>query len=234
MSLVSVIIPTYDRYDTLLLCVESVRQQTHGNLEILIVDDCSPDPRYSDLPALYASDPRVVVIRLEVNQRVKYKATAAQGMTRNAGIEVARGDFLAFLDDDDMWLPSKIETQLSILSRHPDCMLIATNMWNVPNLHSPHPRTLHLADTRNTSEVHRVDLDRLRKGNVFLNSTVLVRSSVRELAGLQRLGDAEDYDYWLRILVYGDGLFLDEPTTLYSTQMSKHYSYLDPGTVATK
>jgi teichuronic acid biosynthesis glycosyltransferase TuaG len=231
MSLVSVIIPTYDRYDTLLLCVESVRQQTHDNLEILIVDDCSPDPRYSDLPALYASDPRVVVIRLEVNQRVKHNATAAQGMTRNAGIEVAHGDFLAFLDDDDMWLPSKIETQLSILDRHSDCMLIATDKWDVPGPHSstfigdlPCFRTCKQGIGVG-HQLYRIDIDELRKENVFPNSTVLVRTLVRELVGLQRLGTAEDYDYWLRIVAdSGYGLLLAEPLALYSIQTAKHYS----------
>lgn len=98
--LISVIIPVYKVEAYLCPCVESVLAQTYQNIEIILVDDGSPDncPRICDEYA--ASDPRI---------RVIHKENGGLSSARNAGIEAAKGEFLAFLDSDDLWSPLFLE-----------------------------------------------------------------------------------------------------------------------------
>ena len=101
-DMVTVIIPTYNRGSTILRSVESVLSQTYSDLELIIVDDCSADNTQEVIGAV--RDDRVRYIRLEKNQG----ACAA----RNAGIDNAKGEYIAFQDSDDEWLPQKLERQL--------------------------------------------------------------------------------------------------------------------------
>lgn len=111
-GLVSVIIPTYKRADKLLRAVNSVCRQSYENLQVLVVNDNERNDEFS--MQLYSlmdtiKDQRVLLIEQE-----KHINGAA---ARNAGIKSATGEFIAFLDDDDVWAPTKIENQLKALSR---------------------------------------------------------------------------------------------------------------------
>jgi glycosyltransferase involved in cell wall biosynthesis len=111
--LVSVIIPTLDRPKLLLRAIDSVLRQTYEKFEVIVVVD-RPDP--DTIAAVRAvDDPRV---RLVVNPRPSTAAGA-----RNAGADHARGEWIAFLDDDDEWLPSKLERQLAYSSGRPPALL---------------------------------------------------------------------------------------------------------------
>lgn len=107
--LVSVILPTHNRADLLPRAIRSVLGQTYRNLELFVVDDASTD----DTPAVVRgiADPRLRYLRLEKNSR----AAAA----RNVGIKASRGELLAFQDDDDEWLPQKIERQVAAMLEAP-------------------------------------------------------------------------------------------------------------------
>lgn len=98
--LISVIIPVYRVESYLSACVESVRAQTYSTIEIILVDDGSPDdcPRMCDEFA--ARDSRI---------RVIHKENGGLSSARNAGIDAAKGDYLAFLDSDDLWTPVFLE-----------------------------------------------------------------------------------------------------------------------------
>ncbi|WP_254279264.1 glycosyltransferase family A protein [Haloarcula marina] len=102
---VSVVLPTHDRAEFVERAIDSVLGQTYEDFECLVVDDCSSD----DTPSVVRSveDSRVNLIRHETNRG----ASAA----RNTGIEAATGEFIAFLDDDDRWHPTKLEQQLDLL-----------------------------------------------------------------------------------------------------------------------
>jgi len=102
--LVSVIIPTYRRPGLLRLAVDSVLAQTYPNLEVIVVHD-GPDPETAE--AMRGIDPRVRYHELAVN--------SGPGAARNAGIDLARGEWIGFLDDDDRWLPHKLQTQIAAL-----------------------------------------------------------------------------------------------------------------------
>lgn len=107
--LISVVIPTHNRSSLLRRSIQSVLAQTFRDFELFVVDDASTDDTSEMVRGF--SDPRLHYIRLEKNRR----AAAA----RNVGIGQARGQFLAFQDDDDIWLPHKLETQLAELAKQP-------------------------------------------------------------------------------------------------------------------
>ena len=110
-GLVSVIMPTYKRSEMLSRAIESILSQSYTNLELLLINDNEPDDEYTnDLIGRiekYLSDPR---FKLVMQQRHTNGAVA-----RNLGIKQAKGEFIAFLDDDDWWEKDKIKQQVRVL-----------------------------------------------------------------------------------------------------------------------
>ena len=104
--LISVVIPAFNRQDTISYCLDSVLAQTYKNLEVIVVDDCSTDSTVSMVRS--HPDPRVRCIVLQQH-------AGAQG-ARNRGIHEAKSDWIAFQDSDDEWLPDKLEKQVSVLA----------------------------------------------------------------------------------------------------------------------
>ena len=107
MPLVSVIIPAFNAEETLAETLSSVSAQTHRQIEILVVDDGSDDRTAEVAEAASRTEPRLEVIR-QVN--------AGVAAARNAGLAKARGDYVAWLDADDLWHPAKIEKQLAVFA----------------------------------------------------------------------------------------------------------------------
>jgi len=106
--LVSVIIPTYNRADVVKRAITSVQLQTHKNLEIIVVDDASAD------------NTAEVVLSI-IDNRIRYichKANLGGSAARNTGINQARGEYIAFLDSDDVWLPNKLTVQMEVIITH--------------------------------------------------------------------------------------------------------------------
>ncbi len=111
-ALVSVIIPTYKRPDTLTIAIDSVLHQSYPCIEVIVVDDNNPDTEErritEEIMTAYADEPRVRYIRHDCNRN----GSAA----RNTGAQNALGEWIAFLDDDDEFLPLKIESQIKALN----------------------------------------------------------------------------------------------------------------------
>jgi len=103
---ISVVIPAFNRQNTISYCLDSVLTQTYENIEVIVVDDCSTDSTVSIVRSY--PDPRVRCVVLEAN-------VGAQG-ARNRGILEAKYDWIAFHDSDDEWLPDKLEKQVSVLA----------------------------------------------------------------------------------------------------------------------
>jgi glycosyltransferase involved in cell wall biosynthesis len=116
-GLVSVIVPTYNRAGTVTTAVDSILASSYANVEAIVVDDGSTD----DTPRIMAkyNDPRV-----------RYFRTKNGGMSaaRNYGLDRARGEYIAFLDSDDAWMPWKLAAQIELLRRHPEVSLVWTDM----------------------------------------------------------------------------------------------------------
>lgn len=107
MPKVSVITPAYNAAPFLEETVKSVQAQTFTNWEMIIVDDCSKDKTYQIAIALAEKDPRIKVLQNKINSGV--------AATRNKALDAATGEYIAFLDSDDLWLPMKLEKQVEFM-----------------------------------------------------------------------------------------------------------------------
>ena len=105
IEMVTAVIPTYERAATIGRAIQSVLDQSHDDLEVVVVDDASVD-KTADVVDAFESD-KVRYVRLEQN--------VGGGGARNVGIEHARGEYVAFLDSDDVWMPSHLEDSLRVL-----------------------------------------------------------------------------------------------------------------------
>jgi glycosyltransferase involved in cell wall biosynthesis len=185
MPKVSVIIPTHNRADLIGRAVRSALTQTCSDVEVLVIDDCSKDGTGETVLAI--RDPRVKYVRHETNRGVS--------AARNTALSLATGEFIAFLDDDDEWLPEKLRIQLDCMERARQSVGLMTTGYQVEN-----------ADKRIAYEVLPNErgwmFERLlRQGHFNHTSTILVRAACFVRVGpfdvTFRYG--EDFDMWLRI-----------------------------------
>ena len=199
MPLVSVIIPVYNRLDYLGEAIESVLVQTHEDYEIVVVDDGSTID-VSSVVAPYMA-------------RIKYVSQAHKGLSaaRNTGIENSSGEFLTFLDDDDLFEPRKLEVQVAILENNPDIGFVYSDCHEFSIEEKKEP-WLNLAVGRDRS---RDEFSKL----FFLNPnirvpTVLIRRECFEDVGLfdESLEQHEDGDMLLRIALRWQVQFSDYPS----------------------
>jgi len=128
MRKVSVIIPTYKRSDMLCRAVESVLNQTYKEIEVIVVDDNDPDTEWrhntSQIMERYCGNPRVKYVCHDKNMN--------GSVARNTGINIADGDLITYLDDDDIYTPEKIEKQVQYLESHPQYRAVYCG-WNREN-----------------------------------------------------------------------------------------------------
>lgn len=191
--IVSVVIPTYRRPELVVRAVRSVLAQTYPHLEVIVVDDCSPDNTQTALAQI--GDVRVRCIRHERNMGLP--------AARNSGIRAAIGAYIAFLDDDDEWKPHKTERQLAMMDRY-DVVLCASLVNGVQ-------QTRYVKD--------RITLADLRKGNRFAPSGLLAKTSVlRDLWFDESLRVGEDWDAYIRIAHKYPIGYSPEPLVIYYQQ----------------
>lgn len=180
---VSVIIPTRNRLPLLKKALKSVEEQTFGNLEIIVVDDASDDDTAEFLREEMEKG------RLRV---IRHESRAGGGKARNSGILAAKGDFIAFLDDDDEWLPKKLEKQLPLFD-DPQVGLVYTGTELVQTDH----QLSYYALPDITGHVFETMLIENRIGTT--NTVVLRAALARETLFDESLPARQDYDLWLRI-----------------------------------
>lgn len=215
----SVVIPTYNRPELLRNSINSVLSQTYPDFEIIVIDDCSSDNTPGVLKAF--RDERLKVIRNSSN-----KGIAA---VRNIGVTSSQGKYIAFLDDDDEWLPDKLEKQVRIMEDGPEslgcvysgCLTMGLNGSEVVSTSIPRYR-------------NKV-LNELLLENFITTSTTLLKKSCIEKAGLfdEDIPYGEDYDMWIRIAGDFEFDFAPEPLTKYRihpNSITKNYAKVINGT----
>lgn len=116
-QVVSIIVPTYNRGYCIRRTIDSVRAQSHKSWELIVVDDGSTDNTAELIKSDYSQDPRI---------RYIFQENAGVSAARNAGIRVSRGDFIAFLDSDDVWMPWKLNVQLQCFQAFPKIGMVWT------------------------------------------------------------------------------------------------------------
>lgn len=214
MYKVSVIIPTHNRAKFLDSAVTSVLNQTFQDFEIIIVDDASTD----DTPQVVRQfkDERIKYIRHEANQ--------GGSSTRNTGIANSSGEYIAFLDDDDEWLPKKLKLQVELMENSPpDVGGVYTGHTNIDS--SSGKRVGVWIPQKRGNIFHE-----LFTGNwVGTTSSVLLRKECFEKAGLfdKNLPSFQDYDMWIRISKLFEFEYIKEPLVKYSVHQNKISTNLD-------
>jgi len=191
---ISVIIPSFNRAHCLTKALDSVANQTLEPCEIIVIDDGSSDQTRQ----LIASDfPRVVY---------RFQANGGVSSARNLGTKISTGNWLAFLDSDDEWLPDKLLQQVQAMRDNPDYQLCHTNeIW-----------------IRNGRRVNPMNKHEKKGGEIFENclplccispsSVLLSKALLNEVGGFdEELPACEDYDLWLRICSLLPVLYLEQP-----------------------
>jgi len=201
IDLISVVIPTRNRCCRLAQAVASVRRQTGVNFEIIVVDDASSDDTPEVVRALSEEDSRLRYVRND--------APLGGGGTRNAGVAVARGEYVAFLDDDDQFLDGKLERQLAALRAHPSAPAASCSFVLYRGERSECVRLLHSPSDR----------QELLRANVLGGASVcMVRTEVfKKVGGFDpALRAGQDWDLWLKLHRQGTVLVCDEPLVRYN------------------
>ena len=215
--LVSVIIPTWNRSEDVTRAVRSVLDQTHRAVEVLVCDDGSEDDTASEMESLALADSRVIFCPGAHSSR--------PAVPRNRGLALARGEWIAFLDSDDRWLPTKLSAQLS-RARQLGRNAVATDAWReVPGSTRPVGRLLMAGhgDQGVASLLLR---------NSIITSSALVHRDVVCAAGsfpeAIHLRAVEDYAFWLRIGTLVRWHVMDEPLVGYTDNPSVSIRQLGP------
>jgi glycosyltransferase involved in cell wall biosynthesis len=214
--LVSVVLPTRNRVDLLERAVESVLRQSLTDFELIIVDDASEDGTKAYLATVEVRDPRVRVVR-------NLAAMGGAG-ARNAGLRLSRGEWTAFLDDDDQWLPTKLQRQLERLSANSSA--VACSCGYVRCLPSGRSREVHVPSN--------ATMPQLLAASVLGSASLCVCSTriLAEIAGFDStLQSAQDMDLWVRLRQRGEIEVCREALVLYrvhsgpriSTDMKAQY-----------
>jgi len=179
---VSVIIPTYNRAAWVKEAAASVLAQTYQDYELLVVDDGSTD---ATLETLVSLGRQVKVLRSARRRGVS--------AARNQGAAAARGDWLAFLDSDDLWLPEKLARQVDYLKSHPNLAICQTEEIWIRNGARVNPPKTH------RKAAGDIFLASLKRCMVSPSAVMLHRRLFAALGGFdETLPAGEDYDLWLR------------------------------------
>jgi glycosyltransferase involved in cell wall biosynthesis len=199
-NLVSVVIPTYKRRDATTRAIESCLAQSYKEIEIIVVNDDLEDFEFIQLEAAFSGESRVAFHSVS--------HTGHPGKVRNIGVGLSKGEWIAFLDSDDYWVPGKIEFQLNVLAR----MRLEAACSNA-----------FIAGTQDMLLAENVPpeitLTRLLHENLIINSSVLIKKSL--LCGVGGVVESnsvlgsEDYATWLRVS--------DTTSWVYSAEGLVHY-----------
>lgn len=205
--LVSAIIPSYNRARVVCDAIESALSQTYHHMEVIVVDDGSTD------------DTQAALDRFGDRIRRITQKNAGPSAARNHGVAIARGEFVAFLDSDDLWLPPKIERQVAVLLTAgynvPCCLCNILMQWSGGkeiasfDIACLHPK-IEVGICRNIAEV-------IATRFVLINQGIMVRRSVFDKLGgfNEDLRVLEDHEFALRLSLQGPWAFIRNPLVLW-------------------
>lgn len=203
MVTVSVVIPTFNRMHTINRAISSVLFQTYYDFELIVVDDGSDDGTEQIVEK--SNDSRL--------RYIKHSSNEGGSAARNTGIRLAKGKYIAFLDDDDEWLPTKLSKQVSLLSKSPASIGVVYTGFRVFTDIGKPVKTISPA-------FQGYILDKLiRRNCVGTTSTVLVKKEVfKKVGGFdEKLPSMQDWDMWLRIGKNYEFKYISEPLVNYYT-----------------
>ena len=194
---VSVVIPAYNADAYIAETIQSALDQTYRDLEVIVVDDGSSDETMARVSAF--------------GERVRLHQQRNGGVARarNTGVSLARGEWIAFLDADDLWLPTKIERQLAMAAS----AMTFTDRYNIGD-RGELPEVQSVCQPMAGGDIFEA---LLRRGNFITTTSVLIRRALfNELGGFSvTFNGTEDWDLWLRVAAEHDIAFCPEPLVRY-------------------
>lgn len=235
MEKVSVVIPTYNRFDLLMDAIESVKKQTYKNIEVIVINDRSTEEAY------YNYDyPDVNILHLSKGSKERHGRVMPGSFPRNMGIIMSQGDYIAFLDDDDLWMPEKIEMQLDAMKENNCDMCCSegyigsgryddTKSYPRYNEENYHAAISDIFKSKNSSNLFPVpetssgfpkvwDLNFLSVHNCCVTSSVMIsKSQIQKTGFFKIMNFAEDYEYWKRVLENTNCAYVETPLFYYNT-----------------
>jgi len=193
----SVVIPSYNCADLLKRALESVFSQTYTDYEIIVIDNSSTDNTQGVLKSF--DNNKLNIIEVSNSGIIAY--------SRNKGIENAKGEWIAFLDSDDVWQSNKLEKVYNTIINNPEIILVCHNEWHMINNERKNPLTYGPAGQDLYKRL-------LFKGNCLSTSAVCLKKDIAlESNGFSERKDfitVEDYEYWIRLAQKGDFFFINE------------------------
>ncbi len=203
MPTVSVVIPAYNSSDVISEAIESVLSQTYKDFEIIVVDDGGTDNteeiiRSYDFPVNYIK-----------------QENGGAAVARNTGMHAARGDYIALLDSDDIWLPSKLEKQIEFLERETDVGVVCCDgfRWTPPSVPAECQRLSALRGVTPS----RPSLEFMFKVHLILTSSVVFRRKLLETVGYMnpKLKHGQDVEFFIRLAAKTSLAYMDIPLKAY-------------------
>lgn len=209
--LVSVIVPFYNAEGTICETVQSVLSQTFKDFELILIDDGSTDRSVE------------LISRIEDSRlRMVHQPNQERAVARNRGIQDAQGEWIAFLDADDLWLEQKLEKQLHWLEMSPEIGLVYSDLYYFDNLTG---KDLWLY-SKKFQKLHRGNvLPNLLRVNFIQSPTPLIRRTILDQSGWfdPKLPPIEDWDLWIRISSVTEIDYVPEPLARYRYHPSLDY-----------
>lgn len=184
-NLVSIITPAYKAGRFIASAIESVQRQTHSNWEMIVVDDCSPDDTGSIVERYAQRDSRIHLIRQDTNK--------GPAVSRETALGYGKGRYVAFLDSDDLWLPSKLERQLRFMGQT-DAAISFTGFRRISEDGGVCGKLIKIPESLSYSQ--------LLKNTAIATSTVLV-DRVKTGPFHMKQTYYDDFVLWLEILKRG-------------------------------
>lgn len=194
-NLVSVIVPLYNAQDSIVLSLRSVVEQTYTNWEVVIVNDGSTDDSKQIVENFIHSQNDEIRSKFSLFDQ----PNAGPSRTRNRAIDLAKGTYIAFLDSDDVWIPSKLQEQLDLALQYPEVSIIAGAFYHEVEENVPY--------------FEKITFDQLLFKNYFATPMVFIKKEY--LLEMDHFFDdnkryGEDYDLWLRLLQKRDAIFINK------------------------
>jgi glycosyltransferase involved in cell wall biosynthesis len=200
--LVSVLMPAYNACPYIAAAIESVLAQTYRHFELIILDDGSTDDSYANAATYTKIDPRV---------RLVSQPHSGVARTRNHLISLAQGEFIAWLDADDLALPHRLERGVNVMLNNPQLVVLGSAYQVIDvNGYSQALHKLPLSDT--TIRWHSLFHSPFAQSSVMLRRDRLVSNDLKYDPSMEL---AEDYDFWSRLLAVGQACNLPEPLVSY-------------------
>lgn len=215
--LVSVVLPTYNRAHFIGQAITSVLNQTYENIELIVVDDGSTDDTDG-------------VIRTFNDERLRYAKlprNVGRSAARNKALEIARGEFIAFLDSDDYFLPGKLEQQVNFLSKNPNFHMVYTASGCVESEDEP---IKYFYRAPISGHIYN-EVAFFKPLTITLPTVMLRRSVLTRVGGFdEKMERFEDTDFWRRIAKHFEIGAINDVTCHVRSHKGNHISAFDPVT----